>query len=154
VNDCFNQRAKFAARLPAGYLYTPSHFWLVAGGAPDRWRVGLTEFAVRMLGELVVVEFEKRPGTAVELGEVVGLVEGLKALSDLCCVGAGVFEGGNPALLKGLECVVGDPYGEGWLYEFSGEPDARRLDAKAYQELLGVTVSRLQAERCPDNQAP
>ena len=150
MNDCFNQRAKFAARLPGGYLYTPTHFWLAAGGGPGRWRVGLTEFAMRMLGELVVVEFEKKPGTAVELGEVVGLVEGLKALSDLCCVGRGTFEGGNPGFQKGVESLTNDPYGEGWLYEFSGEPDARRLDAAAYQELLGVMVSRLQAEKCND----
>jgi len=150
VNECFDQRAKFAARLPAGYRYTPTHFWLSPTETPGRWRAGLTEFALRMLGELVVVEFDKKPGARVELGEVIGFVEGLKALSDLCCIGSGVFEAANPAFQKGVEDLASDPYGAGWLYAFSGEPDARHLDATAYQQLLGVTLTRLRAENCPD----
>lgn len=105
---------------------------------------------MRMLGELVVVEFEKKPGAPVEKGEVLGFIEGLKALSDLFCVGEGTFEGSNPAFSKGLEVLANDPYGEGWLYEFCGEVDPARLDATGYRELLGVTVRRMQAAECPE----
>lgn len=96
-----------------------------------------------MLGDLVAVEFECPAKTAVEKGGVLGLIEGLKAVSDLYCIGSGVFEGGNPAFASDLSLLEKDPYGEGWLYEWSGEPEPGWLDAKAYRELVGVATQRL-----------
>ena len=78
------------------------------------------------------------------------LSKGSKRLSDLYSVGSGTFEIANPSFQKSAAILADDPYGEGWLYEFTGEPDTRRLDATAYKELLGVTINRLHAERCPD----
>ncbi|MBZ4217888.1 glycine cleavage system protein H, partial [Klebsiella aerogenes] len=75
-----------------------------------RWRVGFTKFALRMLGELVDVQFEKPPGAPVQTGEILGSIEGFKALSDLYCVGKGTFVGGNPALRDDLECLARRPY--------------------------------------------
>lgn len=153
MNDCNSHKTELAARLPAGYLFTSSHFWFIPAAAPGRWRVGITEFALRMLGELVVVEFEKQPGSPVAQGDVLGLIEGFKAISDLYCLGSGAFEGGNPALKKSLDQLDKDPYGAGWLYEFTGEPDPQRLDATGYRELLGVAIDRIRAARCPEDQS-
>ena len=46
------KRSHFATQLPMAYLYSPSHAWL-ARMEDGRWRVGLTKFATRMLGEMV-----------------------------------------------------------------------------------------------------
>jgi len=113
----------------------------------------MTEFALRMLGELVVVEFEVKPGAPVTKGDTIGLIEGFKALSDLYCIGSGTFEGGNPTFSKGLESLSNDPYDEGWLYEFSGEPEKNSLDASAYADLLGVTLTQIQSRQCSEGTA-
>jgi glycine cleavage system H protein len=81
-------------------LYSPSHFWLrrIEG---DRWRIGFTKFATRMLGEIVDVQFEKKPGDAVTSGEIIGSIEGFKAISDIYCVADGRFVTPNTTLAEG-----------------------------------------------------
>ena len=143
------KRATFVTRLPVGHLYAPSHCWL-ARAATGCWRVGFTKFALRMLGELVDVQWDKPTGAPVKPGEIVGSIEGFKALSDIYCVGRGTFAGGNPALRSGLEGIARDPYGEGWLYEFDGEPDERCLPVEGYQELLDLTIDRILAKQNAD----
>src|SRR5688572_10746056 len=99
------KRATFVTHLPAGHLFTPSHSWLSRvqdhsgqPSAPKRWRVGYTKFALRMLGEIVDVQVEKQPGGAIAPGDILGNIEGFKALSDLYAVGRGKFLRANPAL--------------------------------------------------------
>lgn len=145
------RREHFATRLPLACLYTPSHCWLRR--LPEEgWRVGLTKFATRMLGELVEHEFQVKPGAAVKRGDIIGWIEGFKAISDVYCVGTGRFLRGNPALTDRITLVNDDPHGEGWLYEFSGEPDPDHLDAPAYRDLLNATIDRMLARR-PDGGA-
>src|SRR3954452_11019012 len=93
----FYKRSTFVTHLPTEFLYSPSHFWLqpLEGGI---WRIGYTKFATRMLGEIVDHQFEVKPGAAVKSGQIIGSIEGFKALSDLYCVADGLFRGGNPAL--------------------------------------------------------
>src|SRR6187397_2343908 len=98
------KRSHFATQLPMDYLYSPSHAWLAAAGE-GRWRVGLTKFASRMLGEMVDHGFE--------------------VISDLFCVAAGEFTGSNPALKERISLITRDPYGSGWLYEVNGTPDTK-----------------------------
>lgn len=140
------RRANFVTQLPAGYLFTPSHAWLSAVAA-DRWRVGLTKFATRMLGEMVDHAFTAPAGSAVEGGDIVGWVEGFKAISDLYCVVAGEFAGGNAALQERITLVSRDPYGEGWLYEVRGKPAFPCLDVHGYGEFLDKAIDRLLAKR-------
>jgi glycine cleavage system H protein len=111
--------------------------------ADNRWRVGYTKFALRMLGEMVDVQFERAPGSAVQPGDILGTVEGFKAISDVYCVGTGRFDGGNPALATSLGELVEQPYDTGWLYEFSGEPDGRAMDVDGYRALLDATIDRM-----------
>ncbi len=138
----FYKRSNFVTHLPAERLYSPSHFWLEreAGG---RWRVGFTKFATRMLGEIVDLQFEKREGDAVAGGEIIGAIEGFKAISDIYCVAQGSFAGGNAALRQHIERVGSDPYGAGWLYMIEGTPDAKCFDLEGYRRLLDTTIDRI-----------
>ncbi|MEK0447447.1 MAG: Glycine cleavage system protein [Verrucomicrobiota bacterium] len=138
----FYKRATFVTHLPKSYLFSPSHYWL-AQEEDGIWRVGFTKFATRMLGDLVDHQFEKQPGDSVSHGEVVGSVEGFKAISDLYSPVAGQFVGGNPALLSDPEKIGSDPYGSGWLFRVTGTPDARCGDWESYQRLLDATIDRM-----------
>jgi glycine cleavage system H protein len=140
------KRSHFATQLPVDYRYSPSHAWLAPVGG-GRWRVGLTKFASRMLGEMVDHGFEIEGGTAVHCGQIIGWVEGFKAISDLFCVAAGQFAGSNPALKEQISLITRDPYGAGWLYEVEGTPDAKCLDVHTYRDLLDKTIDRILAQQ-------
>ncbi|MBI3735997.1 glycine cleavage system protein H [Candidatus Sumerlaeota bacterium] len=137
------KRNKFAARLPAKYLYTPSHFWLFEREA-GIWRIGLTNFATRMLGEIVEFDFEVPSGAALKPGDTVGWIEGFKAVSDIYCVAHGEFAGSNAAAMKNAETVGSDPYGAGWLYEVKGAPEPNAMNVQGYIEHLGLTIDKMQ----------
>jgi glycine cleavage system H protein len=131
------------AHLPVSHRYTTSHAWIAAApGLEGTWRVGLTRFALRMLGELVEIQFEAARGQPVQLGEVLGNVEGFKALSDLFSVVEGTFAGGNPALNQGLEQLGKDPH-HAWLYQVAGTPDPRSVDVAGYIAILDATIDRI-----------
>ena len=143
------ERSHFITRLPLNFLYSPSHAWITPREA-GHWRVGLTKFATRMLGEMVDHGFELEAGAGVELGQIVGWVEGFKAISDLFCVARGTFAGSNPLLKERISLITQDPYGAGWLYEVAGEPDPQCLGVHAYRDLLDKTIDRLLAQRKGD----
>jgi glycine cleavage system H protein len=143
------KRATFVTHLPEEHLYTQSHSWLCrAEGLADVWRVGYTLFALRMLGEIVDVQLERKPGEEIEPGDVLGTIEGFKALSDIFCVGRGAFVRANPVLAATVEPLAANPYTEGWIYEFRGAPDPLAMDINGYRNLLDATIDRLlQKER-------
>jgi glycine cleavage system H protein len=152
------RHAHFSARFPVGYRYAPSHFWLLPAEWEEsnppadptcsgRWRVGFTKFATRMLGELVEMHLTVASGETVQAGQPLGSVEGFKAVSDLFCVAEGTFLGTNPALTAEACLTHSAPYGEGWLYEVEGIPQAETLDVHEYIALLQETIDRLQASR-------
>ena len=140
------KRSHFATQLPVEYLYSPSHAW-VARQDQRHWRIGLTKFATRMLGEMVDHGFELEAGSPVQPGQIVGWVEGFKAISDLYCIAKGSFGGGNPVLKTRISLVNKDPYGEGWLYLVKGQPDVRCVDVHAYREILDQTIDRILAQQ-------
>jgi glycine cleavage system H protein len=138
------QRACFTARLPADYLYSPAHFWLAQRGE-GLWRVGLTKFGARMLGEMVDHGFGMEAGAPVAPGQIIGWVEGFKAILDLACLVEGRFAGGNPALETEITLVNLDPHGAGWLYAVKGRPDARCVPLAAYAQVLDREIDGLLA---------
>lgn len=141
----FYKRSTFVTHLPADALFSPSHYWLVA--EPENvWRIGFTKFATRMLGDLVDHQFEKNAGAAISSGDIVGSVEGFKAISDLYSPISGIFEGGNPALNQDPEVIGNDPYGQGWLFRASGIPDARCTSVEGYKALLDATIDQMLAK--------
>ncbi len=138
----FYKRSTFVTHLPKEALFSPSHYWLLPE-ADGVWRVGFTKFATRMLGDLVDHQFEKQAGEPLASGEIVGSVEGFKAISDLYSPITGSFQGGNPELQKDPEIIGSDPYGAGWLFRATGTPDARCGDVESYRRLLDATIDRM-----------
>ena len=138
----FYKRSHFSTHLPAEAVFSPSHSWARQLGE-GLCRVGLTKFATRMLGEMVDHKFEAKAGAAVEPGQILGWVEGFKAISDVYAIAQGVFVRSNPRLREEISLVSSQPYGEGWLYEVRGEPDARCLDAAAYSGVLDATIDKM-----------
>jgi glycine cleavage system H protein len=136
------QRARFALDLPVAYRYSTNHFWLacVKDGV---WRVGLTKFGTRMLGEIVDLSFNVAPGGPVIPGQVIGSIEGFKAICDLCCLGNGQFVAANPALASEIGLINRDPHGEGWLYSVQGEPDPNCVSAQGYMKILDEAIEDL-----------
>lgn len=148
----FFKRSHFATHLPADALFSPTHYWMRRG--PDGlWRVGFTKFAVRMLGELVDQSFDKPVGAAIKPGEILGWIEGFKAISDIYGVIDGTFQGGNPALKTDLAQIHDDPYEAGWLYAAAGTPDANCVPATEYAAWLNATIDRM-LEQQKDSPSP
>ena len=143
----FYKRSNFVTHLPVECLYSPSHFWIARMGGPKsgttRLRIGFTKFATRMLGEIVEVRFEKQPGAALTGGDIVGSIEGFKAISDLYSCASGTFAGGNPALAASVEAVGKNPYGEGWLYQVDGEPDDKCVPLEEYRAMLDTVIDKI-----------
>ena len=140
------KRSRFATRLPVGRRYTRSHYWLDRDDQ-GRWRIGLTTFATRMLGDLVECTFVAAPGDQVALGQAIGSIEGFKALSDVYAVAAGRFVETNAALDSDITLVESAPYGDGWLYAMDGTADPESLDVDEYVHVLDATVDRMLASR-------
>ena len=140
------KRARFVTQLPLAYRYSPSHFW-IAREADEVWRVGLTKFATRMLGELVDYGFETPLNAPVNPGQLLGWVEGFKAISDVYCIAVGGFAGVNPALEHNSTLINQDPYGAGWLYAVHGQPDDNCVEAEAYAKILDQTIDRMLEEK-------
>jgi glycine cleavage system H protein len=140
------KRSHFVTQLPVDYRYSASHAW-IARQDDKTWRVGLTKFATRMLGEIVDVGFEPASGTPVKQGDVIGWIEGFKAISDIFCIAEGQFAGVNPELKAEIELITRDPYGRGWLYRVTGQPDPQCVDVYAYRDILDQTIDRILAKQ-------
>jgi glycine cleavage system H protein len=142
VGEIHYRRSRFSTRLLTDRLYTASHFWVMEQ-EPGLWRVGLTKFAGRMLGDVVDIGIDVHPGSTVQLGEAVGWFEGFKARSDLYSVVAGRFAGGNRALEQDIDVIDRDRYGIGWLYAVEGTPDPDARDAAGYVQWLDEVIDRM-----------
>ena len=100
------------ANVPADLKYTQEHEWAKKEG--ERVRVGITAFAQSELGDVVFVELPK-VGAKVAQSQSFGVVESVKAVSDLFAPISGEVIEVNEALAKAPETVSQDPYGQGWM---------------------------------------
>src|SRR5262249_181998 len=100
------------ANVPAALRYTSEHEWAKIEG--DRARVGITAFAQEQLGDVVFVELPK-VGARVSAMQTFGVVESVKAVSDLYAPLSGEVLETNADLTKRPETVNADPYGQGWM---------------------------------------
>ena len=99
---------------PSGLLYSKEHEWLKIDG--DAAVVGITDYAQHSLGDIVYVELP-RVGQTIEQFSSIGVVESVKAVSDLFTpIGGEVLEV-NAALEADPALVNRDAFGEGWLYK-------------------------------------
>lgn len=121
-------------KVDARCRYTKTHEWVRVDG--DEGFVGITDYAQQQLSDIVYVEMPE-VGDSFEKGEVFGVVESVKAASDVYLPVAGEIVELNPELEDSPDLVNRDPYGEGWFVKFVVE-DADELDglmdARAYQQ--------------------
>ena len=121
--------------IPKELKYTESHEW-VRQEADGTVAIGITDHAQEQLGDIVFVEAPKA-GRKVAKGEAVGVVESVKAASDIYAPVAGEIVAGNDALADAPEQVNADAYGS-WMFRL--KPDnpadlAGLLDAAAYEKV-------------------
>ena len=124
------------ANVPKDLKYTREHEWAKPEG--DRVRVGITAYAQEQLGDVVFVELPK-VGAKVTASKNFGVVESVKAVSDLFAPISGEVVEVNGELAQKPEIVNQDPYGKGWMLvvkpSSKGEWD-QLLTAAQYEELI------------------
>ncbi|MCB1152104.1 MAG: glycine cleavage system protein GcvH [Deltaproteobacteria bacterium] len=122
--------------IPTDRRYTKEHEWAVVDG--DVMTVGITDYAQDSLGEIVFVELPE-VGAEFSLGDTFGVVESVKAVSDLYVPASGKIVEVNSALTETPEKINADPYGEAWMIKLqvSDETELENLlDAPAYEDLI------------------
>jgi len=126
------------SKVPVDLKYTREHEWAKVEG--DRARIGITDFAQEQLGDVVFVELPKM-GARVTAMQSFGVVESVKAVSDLFAPLSGEVVEVNGELAKKPETVNADPYGQGWMIVVK-YADARELDtlmsASEYEKLIAA----------------
>jgi glycine cleavage system H protein len=122
--------------IPADLRYTKEHEWVRVEG--DEAIVGITAHAADQLGDIVFVELPA-VGRTVEQFATFGVVESVKAVSDLFAPVGGEVVGANDALASAPEVVNADPYGDGWMLRIRLADPAQveaLLDAATYEALV------------------
>jgi glycine cleavage system H protein len=122
--------------IPADLRYTKEHEWVRVEG--DEAIVGITAHAADQLGDIVFVELPA-VGRTVEQFATFGVVESVKAVSDLFAPVGGEVVGANDALSSAPEVVNADPYGDGWMLRIRLADPAQveaLLDAATYEALV------------------
>ncbi len=92
IRAVYYRRSRFTTHLPLDRRYSPAHYWLFEESA-GIWRVGFTKFATRMLGDIVEFEFSTAPGDPIAVGDEIGSIEGLKAVTSVFSAGTGQLSG-------------------------------------------------------------
>ena len=122
--------------IPADLKYAATHEWAQID-SDGIVTVGISDHAQTSLGDVVFIELPE-PGAVLSAGEEAGVVESVKAASDIYAPIGGEVVAVNEALEESPELVNSDPYGDGWFYKLqasdAGELDAL-LDAEAYAEV-------------------
>ncbi len=120
--------------IPAELHYTREDEWCRVEG--NRVVIGVTDYAQQQLGDIVFVELPA-VGTTIERGEPFGVIESVKAVSDLYAPVTGEVVEVNGDLGERPEQVNEDCYGDGWLIAVAISEDAdlseQHLDAAAYR---------------------
>jgi len=121
---------------PADLKYTKEHEWIKLEG--EKGRVGITHHAQEALGDVVFVELPK-VGRRLQQMETFGVVESVKAVSDLYSPASGEVVEVNSALEAKPEMVNNECYGAGWmiLVKLADPKELGKLmDAKGYEAYL------------------
>ena len=124
------------SEVPLELGYSATHEW-AKQDEEGLIVVGISDHAKDALGDIVFVELPE-VGQQIVVGEEAGVVESVKAASDIYAPVSGAVEEINEGLEDSPETVNQDPYGDGWFFKLK-VTDERELDdlldADAYQEL-------------------
>ena len=119
--------------VPEELEYTKSHEWIRREG--EEGIVGITDHAQEELGDIVFVELPDQ-GVSFDAGASFGVVESVKAVSDLYSPVGGEVVEVNESLNDTPEKVNEDPYGEGWMIRVRIANEGDLLSAQEYERLL------------------
>jgi len=124
--------------VPPELRYTTDHEWVRVDG--DTATIGITDFAAQQLGDVVFVDLPPA-GTKLEQFGTFGVVESVKAVSDLYAPVTGEVREANQDLSAKPELINSDPYGAGWMIRVAIANAAQvdsLLDAAAYEKLTSA----------------
>jgi glycine cleavage system H protein len=122
--------------VPTDLRYTKDHEWVRLEG--DKATIGITEYAAGQLGDIVFVDLPE-VGRSVDQFATFGVVESVKAVSDLFAPVSGDVTETNPELASKPELVNAEPYGGGWMLRVKVSDTAQLddlLDPTAYDALI------------------
>ena len=121
---------------PPGFLFSKDHEWVKLDG--DVATIGITDYAQHSLGDIVYVELP-RVGATLQQFAAIGVVESVKAVSDIFTpVGGEVLEI-NPAVEADASLVNREPFGGGWFYKVKLADDAEKnnlMSGADYDKLI------------------
>lgn len=126
------------SNIPAELKYVASHEWLRAE-SDGSVTVGITHHAQELLGDIVFVELPET-GAVLAADEQAGVVESVKAASDVYAPIAGEVLEVNQALVDAPETANSDPYGEGWFFKIK-PADPADLDGLLSAEEYGREIA-------------
>lgn len=124
-------------KIPEDLKYTENDEWVRVEG--DSATVGITDYAQDQLSDVVYVEVSEDSGAQLERGEVFGVVESVKAASDIYMPVSGQISAVNSELPGTPELINTDPYGEAWMIKLAMSDAAELddlMDAAAYAAFI------------------
>ncbi|MDT8440879.1 MAG: glycine cleavage system protein GcvH [Desulfuromonadales bacterium] len=122
--------------FPEELKYTEEHEWVQV--EEDLAIIGITDFAQDSLGDVVFVELPE-VGVRLDAGKAFGVVESVKAVSDIYAPVSGVVEEVNEELIDAPEIINTSPYEDGWLIKIRMSDTAEvdgLMEAEDYQALI------------------
>lgn len=123
-------------KYPSQFKYTKEHEWAQKEG--NKVRVGITDHAQSSLGDIVFVELPKT-GRELKSGETFGVVESIKAVSDLYSPLSGKVAAVNAAVTADPSLLNRDPHDSAWLIEIEMSQASQfdsLMDAQAYSQFV------------------
>jgi glycine cleavage system H protein len=123
--------------IPADCRYQDSHEWTRPENGTAT--IGISDFAQDELGDVVFVEVPDE-GTTLAAGDDFGVVESIKAVSDIYAPVSGTVTAANEALVNTPELLNEDPYGDGWMIE------VKLADESELEDLLSPDEYEAQIE--------
>jgi len=124
--------------IPAGLRYSKEHEWVAT--EEEVATIGITDYAQEQLGEIVYVELPA-VGDKISKDDAFGVVESVKAVSDIYAPISGTVVEVNQELPESPEMINEDPYGDGWLVKVKvsdGSELDDLLDHDEYEELVAA----------------
>ncbi|HEY2104587.1 MAG TPA: glycine cleavage system protein GcvH [Candidatus Binataceae bacterium] len=124
--------------IPAGLRYSKEHEWVAT--EEEVATIGITDYAQEQLGEIVYVELPA-VGDKISKDDAFGVVESVKAVSDIYAPVSGTVVEVNQELPESPEMINEDPYGDGWLVKVKvsdGSELEDLLDHDEYEELVAA----------------
>ena len=132
-----------ASKIDPNARYLKTHEWVrPANEHPGEYYTGISDHAQDAMSDLVFAELP-RMGTKLKAGEVFGVVESVKAASDVYMAATGIITATNTSLESAPETINQDAFGAGWMIRFRPDnPDdlMMLMNAAAYEKFLVETA--------------